>query len=74
MLVGTESAAGRLMMYNPQTDSWSSSQIPFPPLSDLRVQAIMGKLYLAGGMGEGGVSARLFEYQAISTVFVPAVR
>jgi N-acetylneuraminic acid mutarotase len=74
MLVGADSAIGRLLVYNPQVDSWDSSQIPFPPLRDARVQSIVGKLYIAGGGDASGASARVYEYRAISTVFVPAVQ
>lgn len=73
MLIGADSATGRLLVYNPQIDSWDSSQIPFPPLRDARVQSIGGRLYIAGGMGESGASARVFEYRALSSVFLPVI-
>jgi DNA-binding CsgD family transcriptional regulator len=73
MVLAADGATSRLLVYNPQTESWDSSEIPIPPLADLRVQSIGGRLYIAGGRNASGASGRVYQYQAVSSVFLPAL-
>jgi DNA-binding CsgD family transcriptional regulator len=73
MLIGAGGAAGQLLVYNPQSDAWVSGQIPLSESRDARAAAIGGKLYLVGGRTGKELSRQAFEYQAISTVFLPVV-
>jgi N-acetylneuraminic acid mutarotase len=73
MLIGLDKAPGQLSVYNPQTDSWRTSGTPLNDIQELRLVPIGTKLYLIGGRREGQASAGVYEYQVVSTVFLPAV-
>ncbi|MHB1004373.1 MAG: Kelch repeat-containing protein [Chloroflexota bacterium] len=74
MMAGLDNPGGHLAIYSQQTDTWRTSEMPLSPLRDLRAQAIGNKLYLIGGRTGGIPTKGAFEYQVISTVFLPAIR
>ncbi len=59
----------QMLTYN--NAAWQYQAIPLGKLRDLRALAIGSKIYIVGGRNDAGVTAQAYEYQALTTVFLP---
>ena len=67
-VVGGAGSNNQLFVYS---NSWQPQAIPLGALRDLRAQIVGDKLYILGGQGDSGASAKAYEYQAFYTVVLP---
>lgn len=62
------------LLYHVNRDSWEPLNLPLDArLQNLRAQIVDNKILVAGGSDARRLSAQVFEYQAIYTVFLPLV-
>lgn len=70
-VLGEANDEGRLLSYSSALDAWTAIDLPAEPLSDVRIQAIGGKLFIFGGRSAVGANEGAYEYEALYIVQAP---